>query len=164
MKKSLWLGVAALALLLGACSKENDVPAYDADKQFALDSTAIINYLSEHALTATYDPSGVFYNVTTPGTGDSVKLSNNTVVTVYYKGQFLNGTVFDSTMAGTPFSTPLGKVILGWGLGLRHTQKGGSIRIYIPSYWGYGPYDYQGIPGNSPLIFDIQVVDVNNQP
>jgi FKBP-type peptidyl-prolyl cis-trans isomerase FkpA len=157
MRKLLWLGVIAIALL-EACSKDKTV-YYDVNKQFSLDSTAIVNYLSQKALPATYDSAGLWYNVSVPGDGDSIKRANNATVTVLYKGQLLNGTVFDST-GTTPFKGALQSLILGWGLGLEHVKKGGTIRLYLPSALGYGPYQYGSIPANSPLIFDITVQDV----
>lgn len=61
-----------------------------------------------------------------------------------------------------PFSLALGQgqVIPGWDQGLIGVRAGGIRRLYIPSALGYGPQGSGPIPGNTSLIFDVQVVAV----
>lgn len=83
-------------------------------------------------------------------------------VSVHYSGYLLNGTMFDSSVErGQPFSFPLGKgrVIKGWDEGIALLHKGEKAKLIIPANLGYGAGGNGSIPGNSTLIFDVQLVD-----
>jgi FKBP-type peptidyl-prolyl cis-trans isomerase len=84
-------------------------------------------------------------------------------ITVNYTGRFTNGQVFDSSIPrGQPFVFVLGagQVIPGWDQGVVGMKVGGQRTLTVPPELGYGPNDYGAIPGNSTLIFDIQLLDV----
>ena len=76
-----------------------------------------------------------------------------------YEGRLLDGSIFDATK-GKPIDLTLGNVIGGWQIGIQRIQKGGKIRILIPSYFGYGTVAKPGIPPNSPSDFTITLLDV----
>jgi FK506-binding nuclear protein len=96
----------------------------------------------------------------TCGTGPAAKTGD--ILTVNYTGKFENGKIFDtSKQAGRqPFPVQLGagQVIKGWDIGLVGMHVGGTRRLTIPPSLGYGPKDYNGIPGGSTLIFDIDLL------
>lgn len=105
-------------------------------------------------------PSGLKYTVVKEGTGISPKATDT--VTVNYIGTFTDGTVFDSSVErGEPISFPLQNVIKGWTEGLQTMKVGGKTIFYIPSDLAYGPNDYGPIPGNSTLIFEVDLLGVN---
>lgn len=84
-------------------------------------------------------------------------------VVVNYTGKFTNGQVFDSSIPrGEPFEFPLGagKVIAGWDQGVAGMKVGGKRTLIVPPELGYGPNDYGPIPGNSVLIFDVELLGV----
>jgi FKBP-type peptidyl-prolyl cis-trans isomerase FkpA len=81
-------------------------------------------------------------------------------VTVNYKGTLTNGTVFDSTKTNNPASFTLISLIEGWKQGIPLIKKGGKIRLFLPPTLGYGASAVGGIPGNSILIFDIELLSV----
>jgi FKBP-type peptidyl-prolyl cis-trans isomerase len=97
------------------------------------------------------------------GTGDTVKLGSN--VFVNYVGRLTNGSIFDASTSGNPFSFRAGsrQVILGWDIGLLGMRVGGKRRLTIPSLLGYGA---QGsaprIPANATLVFDIELLSSTN--
>ncbi len=98
---------------------------------------------------------------TTVGTGDIAE--PGTRVTVNYVGTFTNGTVFDSSVArNEPFQFILGagQVIPGWDQGLVGMRVGGTRILSIPPELGYGSTTYGPIPGNSTLIFQVQLLKV----
>ena len=104
--------------------------------------------------------SGLKYVVATQGTGKKPTATDN--VTVHYVGTLTDGTQFDSSIdRGEPTSFPLNRVIPGWTEGLQLMQEGGTAVFYIPSELAYGPRDLPGIPANSPLIFWVQLIQVN---
>lgn len=103
--------------------------------------------------------NGVLYKVNKPGTG-SAPTDSNTVV-VNYKGTLVDGTEFDNSYKrGEPLSFRLDGVIPGWTEGLKHIKKGGKIQLVIPPERAYGKTGVPGIPANSTLVFDVELLDI----
>lgn len=104
--------------------------------------------------------SGLQYEVIREGTGERPTLADT--VTVHYKGQLIDGHVFDSSYdRGEPATFPLGRVISGWQEGLQLMPVGAHYRIYVPYELGYGERGAgQDIPPYSPLIFDVELVSI----
>ena len=138
-----------------ACKKTE---SFDAEKQFTADTTAIRNYIVANNIPAVKDVSGVFYQIIAPGTG-SVTYNASTKVTSNYEGRLLDGSIFDSSK-GTPITFTLGGVIVGWQIAIPKIQKGGSMRMFIPSYYGYANSSVGSIPANSVLDFTVSLTDV----
>lgn len=94
------------------------------------------------------------------GTGEAAAVGS--MVTVNYTGKFQNGTVFDTSIGKQPFTFQLGagQVIAGWDQGLQGMKVGGKRLLIIPPSLGYGPSDYGPIPGNSTLIFEVELLNV----
>lgn len=124
----------------------------------ASEITTIQNHLTANSLTATQHQDGFFYNITKAGSGIAPDLCSS--ITLKYKGTLLNGNVFDQSTTNITFL--LKDLIIGWQKGLPLIQKGGSIRLYIPPSMGYGSNTSSGLPANSTLIFDIDLVGVEN--
>jgi FKBP-type peptidyl-prolyl cis-trans isomerase len=142
--------LAALILVLSSCLKENNQP--EADDQL------IVNYLSANKLTATKDPSGLYYIMNVAGTGTAPTATST--VEVKYKGSLINGTVFDQTASDKTFTYALSGLILGWQIGIPLMKEGGKATLFIPSRLGYGSQNLGTIPPNSVLIFEIELIDV----
>lgn len=104
--------------------------------------------------------SGLQYEVLREGTGPKPALSDT--VTVHYKGQLPDGTVFDSSYErGEPVTFPLNRVIEGWQEGVQLMPAGSHYRLYIPYELGYGERGAgQNIPPYSPLIFEVELLSV----
>ncbi|MCX6786473.1 MAG: FKBP-type peptidyl-prolyl cis-trans isomerase [Candidatus Kaiserbacteria bacterium] len=98
------------------------------------------------------------------GTGAVAAVGNS--VTVNYVGSFTNGTVFDAsskhpeTANGFTFTLGAGNVIKGWDDGVVGMKVGGKRKLVVPPSLGYGPNDYGSIPGNSTLIFEVELLKV----
>lgn len=149
MKKGLVLVVIILSFL--SCKKKSNA------SQAELDEKIITNYISDNKLNATATGSGLYYVITSQGTG--VQPNANSNVTVSYKGTLKDGTLFDqSAAAGTTFG--LSNVIKGWQEGIPYFKKGGKGMLLIPSALGYGAQATGSIPANSVLIFDINLINV----
>lgn len=103
---------------------------------------------------------GVLYEVINSGDGKQANLRS--IVSVYYKGELINGKVFDdNTKQGYPDAFRLNELITGWQIALPQMKEGDKWRIFIPSELGYGKRGTHGIPGDSTLIFEIELVKVS---
>ncbi len=118
---------------------------------------------SETATDSTYavTASGLKYAIVKKGQGISPKETDE--VNVHYTGMLTDGTVFDSSIQrGAPATFPLNRVIPGWTEGLQLMQTGSTAVFYIPSNLAYGPNGVPGsIPPDAPLIFEVQLLEVN---
>ena len=107
-------------------------------------------------------PSGLKYTDLVAGTGATPQKGQT--VTVHYTGTLASGKKFDSSYdRGVPadFKIGIGNVIKGWDEGLMTMKVGGKRRLVIPSSLGYGPMGRPpDIPGNSTLIFDVELLGV----
>jgi len=124
------------------------------------------DYFAKNNIKATKTESGLYYSITKEGTGNNAKVGQK--VTMGYIGKLMNGKVFDKNMdsnyvsTGAPFTFVLGqhRVIEGWDQGVQLLNKGTRATLYIPSYLAYGARGTGGIPPNSILIFDVEVVNI----
>ena len=106
--------------------------------------------------------SGLRYQIIQKGNG--VKAEKGQTVSVHYKGQLSDGTVFDSSYKrNAPIDFPLGvgQVIAGWDEGIQLLKVGDKARLVIPSHLGYGSAGAGGvIPPDATLVFDVELMDV----
>ena len=97
------------------------------------------------------------------GKGEAPKDSDTVVVN--YKGTLIDGKEFDNSYTrGEPLSFRLDGVIPGWTEGLKNIKKGGKIKLVIPPELAYGKAGVPGIPPNSTLVFDVELLDVKPAP
>lgn len=103
--------------------------------------------------------SGLQYKVIKEGNGPQPKATDS--VTVNYRGTFIDGTEFDSSYKrGEPISFPLSGVIAGWTEGVQLMKVGSKYQFFVPSNLAYGPNGRPGIPPNSTLVFEVELLDV----
>ena len=95
------------------------------------------------------------------GTGPACKSGDK--VHVHYTGTLMNGKQFDSSRGKEPFEFTLGQgmVIKGWDEGVVGMKKGGKRKLTIPADKAYGASGSPpAIPPNSPLIFDVELLEI----
>jgi FKBP-type peptidyl-prolyl cis-trans isomerase FkpA len=109
---------------------------------------------------ATRTDSGIIIQEMTAGTGASPTAED--VVSVHYHGTLRDGAVFDSSVegGGEPVDIPLSGVIPCWTEALQTMQVGGKIRMVCPPDLAYGPTPRPGIPANSALVFEVELLDI----
>ncbi len=103
--------------------------------------------------------SGLKYEIVQEGTGDSAKLGDH--LELEYVGWTTDGSVFDSSLlTGKPYVIPRLKttgLIAGWIEGLQMMKAGSKFVFVIPPNLAYGPNPFGKIPGNSTLVFAIEM-------
>ncbi|WP_442844638.1 peptidylprolyl isomerase [Leeuwenhoekiella sp. H156] len=106
--------------------------------------------------------SGLRYQIIQEGNGK--KAETGKMVSVHYKGQLADGTVFDSSYKRNQpldFQVGVGQVIAGWDEGIGLLKVGDKARFVIPSDLGYGSRGAGGvIPPDAILVFDVELMDV----
>ena len=103
-------------------------------------------------------PDGLQYVVITNGTG-ATPVAGDTV-TVNYRGTLIDGTEFDSSYKrGQPAQFPVTGVIHGWTEALEKMTVGSKWKLFVPSELAYGEQGNRGIPPNSTLIFEVELLD-----
>ena len=104
-------------------------------------------------------PSGLQYKVITEGTGN-IPTADDTVKT-NYRGTLIDGTVFDSSYKrGKPAEFRVKGVIKGWTEALQLMKEGAKWELFIPPNLAYGERGRPGIPPNSTLIFEIELIEI----
>ncbi|KAG9145411.1 hypothetical protein Leryth_022910 [Lithospermum erythrorhizon] len=110
-------------------------------------------------------PNGMVVEELAMGKPDGKKAANGKKVSVRYIGKLKqNGKIFDSNIGKAPFKFRLGvgQVIKGWDVGVNGMRVGDKRRLTIPPSMGYGTKGAGAvIPGNSWLVFDVELIDVN---
>lgn len=108
----------------------------------------------------TWRSSGLGLRVLQPGTGAAPRMSDT--VRVHYTGRLKDGTVFDDSRArGKPDDFVVNRLITGWAAAMSALKPGGRAEIYVPPSLGYGAAKVAGVPANSGLIFDVELIAVN---
>ena len=120
--------------------------------------------LDKHSKGFEITKSGLRYQIIQNGSG--ITPEKNNTVSVHYKGQLIDGTVFDSSYKRNQpieFKLGVGQVIPGWDEGVSLLKVGDKARFVIPSYLAYGSQGAGGvIPPNANLIFDVELVKIIN--
>ena len=141
----------------------------------AQEPAKIKKYIADHNLTLTKTASGLQYVITTPGTGEKPAVGDTAVVN--YTGKMVSGKVFDTSIKAealkakipvdpmrqfAPIRIPVGqaKVIPGWDEGLQLLNKGAKAIFIIPSDIAYKDQGIGPIGPYSPLVFEMEMVDV----
>lgn len=98
-------------------------------------------------------------------TEDTRTVKEGDSITVNYVGWFAsNGEIFDQSFTrgddGFTFTVGTG-VIEGWSQGVVGMEVGEVRRLKIPASLAYGDVDYGGIPANSDLFFDVELISIN---
>ncbi|MFC0875576.1 FKBP-type peptidyl-prolyl cis-trans isomerase [Saccharicrinis sp. FJH2] len=93
--------------------------------------------------------------------GDGPKPTADDQVDVDYVGTLIDGTEFDSSIKrGQPATFGVKGVIKGWTEILQLMPVGSKWKVYIHPDLAYGARGNQSIPGNSALIFEMELIDI----
>jgi FKBP-type peptidyl-prolyl cis-trans isomerase FklB len=157
------VALALTGLFMAACSGD---AADEAKKEGGGEATSASGAAQQSgekpvAAEAVTTPSGLKYEVITPGTGKQPTLSDR--VTVHYRGTLTNGQEFDSSYRrGSPATFPVSGVIKGWTEALQLMKEGAKYKLTIPPDLAYGSRGAGSVIGpNETLLFEVELIKVN---
>jgi FKBP-type peptidyl-prolyl cis-trans isomerase FkpA len=161
MKPNGVLAAALGALALSACSgPEVDQSHLPPDRRVETRYAAAlrIDLASMEAR-----PSGLF--VQDIVVGDGMRADSGDIAKVHYAGWLPSGVEFDARRDGPPLEVALGygRVIAGWDQGVVGMRVGGRRKLVVPPALGYGAEGRGRIPRNSTLVFEVQLVEVEDR-
>jgi FKBP-type peptidyl-prolyl cis-trans isomerase len=139
------------------------------------DDKTLQDYFNSRHINTIKTSSGLYYSIQKEGSGPLAKPGDNVVMNC--TGRLTDGTVFDSNIDSTfrhvqPLSFVLGtgRVIKGWDEGIGYLKPGSKATFYIPSSLAYGSQSRpgnaanpKGIPANSVLIFEVELVSAGGR-
>lgn len=167
-------------MLFTSCLKQSE--PYDVAKILALEKEKIEEYKNKHIPNAIlHEESGIWYEILdegepgsyvykTLGTGGMLE---NPEINVKYRVELLNGVSIDQNQTG--FKSTLSRMITAWhlvflpqqvngektnGITPNGLMKGSKIRFVTPSPWAYRDANQGNVPPNSPLYFEVEVLDI----
>uniref|UniRef100_A0A6U2CVY4 peptidylprolyl isomerase n=1 Tax=Hemiselmis andersenii TaxID=464988 RepID=A0A6U2CVY4_HEMAN len=109
---------------------------------------------------------GVEVTTERPGDGTTYPKKGD-MLTMHYHGTLADGSKFDSSYdRGSPFKFQIGvgQVIKGWDEGVIKMSLGEKARLNITPDYGYGERGFPPvIPPSSELIFDVELLGINQQ-
>jgi FKBP-type peptidyl-prolyl cis-trans isomerase len=143
------------ALIFISCNKKNDTACMPVSAQS--EATVMAAYCTAHGINYTVDSNGIYYQIIDEGSG--ITPNENSTITVTYTASTLDGNLIED-QTSTPVTAALNQFIEGWRIAIPYIQKGGHIKMIIPSSLAYGCTGNNSIPPNSPLYFDVILVNV----
>lgn len=185
MKLFKFILVVLTVLSVSSCMK--DTPQFDFEARLAEEKIMIREYVAENypnAIESTEYP-GIWYDITSEGESGSYtyRVNDNInqliipTITTRYKVKLLNGTQVDENQSEAGWSSKLNEVIPAWqiaflpksidehdlgGLTESGLQKGAELILITPSYYAYANQQRPNIPANSPLVFQLEVLDIED--
>lgn len=103
---------------------------------------------------------GVCYKVLAEGKNDGRHPTLRSIVTAHYTGRTVDGRQFDSSRNGVPPTFRLCDLIEGWIVAMQQMCVGDKWEVCIPAEMGYDKFAQPGIPANSTLVFEIELLGI----
>ncbi len=176
--------IAFAALLLGAVSIVSCIDSDQTEEvNLQRDKEAIQNYLEENPITGVKEYKEEvegFYMFWQVSNESGLSVVRGDTVRVDYTGKLLSKQVFDTSIEQVAkdngiFSTgrtyqPLkfrpgfNFAIVGFEFAISLMKEGEKATVIFPSRLGYGNQPQGAVPANSPLIFEIDLLEVKKGP
>lgn len=138
----------ALALTT-SCKTYSDEDKKNFDKE-------ITAYIEKNNLDCEKSSSGMYYKIIEQGDGDPIQFKDHVYFT--YKGEFLDGEVFDEQKEPVDFNVD--QLIGAWKEIMLKLNVGGKAFLIAPPHLGYGTHDLEDIPANSILVYNMEVTAI----
>lgn len=99
------------------------------------------------------------YTVRASGPAAGAHPRRSDTVAVNYAIRLLDGTLIDaSSLRGSPDSFELNRLVPAWQILVPLMRPGDAWTFYVPPEFGYGAVARQGIPANSFLVFEVELI------
>lgn len=133
--------------------------AFTACKKSTLDDERrqILSFLNENQLSYEEIPPGVFIHRIQEG---SQSIRPDQTVEVLYEGRLLDGAIFRAADS-IPRLISLDSTVLAWRAAIPQLQVGAKALILTPSEFGYGREELPGIPPSTPIVFEVDILEVH---
>ncbi|HMU09389.1 MAG TPA: FKBP-type peptidyl-prolyl cis-trans isomerase [Ferruginibacter sp.] len=151
--------IVAFIFISGGCKKSSDTGCGFTESTIVAPASEIATlqaWVTANHPGAVQHPSGLFYEITNPGSGTTPSVCSN--ITFKYTGYLTNGVKFEENLTGVTYV--LGQLIPGFQKGIPLIKKFGTINLFIPPSLGYGSNQVGSIPPNSILQFAVQLMEV----
>tara|TARA_B100000767_G_C19592147_1_gene461938 strand:+ start:252 stop:713 length:462 start_codon:yes stop_codon:yes gene_type:complete len=104
---------------------------------------------------------GLQYSIINSGDPDSASPELSDTITAHFHGTLTDGTVFWSSVEkNEPLKVQLSGLIIGCQKIISLMKVNDKWRVYIDPSMAYGDEGRPGIPSNSILIFDLELLDI----
>ncbi len=104
---------------------------------------------------------GLQYSVLKKGDLSAPSPNLNNTISAHFHGTLTNGKVFWSSLDSEPLEIELSKLILGCQKTISLMKEGDKWMVFIDPAMAYGEEGRPGIPSNSILIFEIELIKVS---
>jgi len=104
---------------------------------------------------------GLQYLVIDSGDPMSDPPTLNQTISAHFHGILTNGEIFWSSLDSEPLKIELSKLIVGCQKAISLMRKGDKWMVYIDPTMAYGEEGRPGIPSNSILIFEIELLEIS---
>ena len=144
---------SCLFLILSGCVQDSPNIKQIENLQFFIDNKADSRVIE-------IEP-GLQYLELVQGSSDGISPNSDQVISAHFHGTLTNGDVFWSSLDSEPLTIELSKLIIGCQKIISMMKVGDKWRAFIDPTMAYGEEGRPGIPSNSILIFDIELMTVN---
>jgi FKBP-type peptidyl-prolyl cis-trans isomerase FkpA len=167
--KKLILFILSGFVVLGylSCAKSTPTPVTPpcTNKSVDADAATLIAFAGD-TISLTHDSTGLYYHIV--DSGNATKPNAGSVLTVSYKAQLMDKSIFDSATNSNLQGVSLSMLIPGWIIGMPKIGVGGRIKLFIPSDLAWGCNGVVNpatnaiiIPPDAPVYFDVTLLGVN---
>tara|TARA_B100000963_G_scaffold206988_1_gene180264 strand:+ start:7026 stop:7478 length:453 start_codon:yes stop_codon:yes gene_type:complete len=104
---------------------------------------------------------GLQYLVINRGDAESASPQPNQIISAHFHGTLTSGNVFWSSLNSEPLKIELSKLIVGCQKAISLMKVGDKWMVYIDPSMAYGEEGRPGIPSNSILIFEIELLEIS---
>ena len=146
------LFVSSLILILSGCVQDSPNIKQIGNLQFFIDNKA-------DSRVTEIEP-GLQYLVLKEGRSSGLSPNLDQVITAHFHGTLTSGEVFWSSLDSDPLTIELSKLIIGCQKIILIMKEGDKWRTFIDPSMAYGDEGRPGIPSNSILIFDIELITI----
>ena len=103
---------------------------------------------------------GLQYRIINEGDPNGQSPGLNQTITAHFHGTLISGDVFWTSIEGGPLTIELSKLIIGCQKIMSLMKKGDKWKVFIDPTMAYGEEGRPGIPSNSILIFEIELLEI----